>query len=62
MFLVLIIVVIVFILSLFVFLLTRSVVSEPGVDPPCSELNWMQDLPQARCAEYWKERNLEESK
>ena len=32
------------------------------VEPPCSELNWMRDLPQKRCVEYWKQRNLEEGR
>ena len=57
-----IIIAIVLVASLFVFVLTRSLVKEPVVEPPCSELNWMRDLPQARCVEYWKQRDLEESR
>lgn len=31
-------------------------------EPPCEELVWMRDSPQARCVEYWKQRNLEEQR
>lgn len=34
----------------------------PVPEPPCEELVWMRDSPQARCVEYWKQRNLEEEK
>jgi hypothetical protein len=57
-----IVIAVVLIVSLFVFVLTRSLVNEPVVDPPCSELSWMRDLPQKRCVEYWKQRDLEESR
>lgn len=30
-------------------------------EPPCEELMWMRDSPQARCVEYWKERNMKEN-
>lgn len=32
-------------------------VKQPIPEVPCEELNWMRDLPQARCVEYWKEQN-----
>lgn len=34
----------------------------PIVEPPCSELTWMRDLPQARCKAYWKQRDIDEAR
>ena len=33
---------------------------KPPKEVPCSELRWMRDLPQQRCKEYWRQRNIEE--
>lgn len=34
----------------------------PVKEPPCEELRWMRDAPQARCVEYWKlQDKLEEA-
>lgn len=32
----------------------------PVPDPPCEELVWMRDSPQARCVEYWNQQDLKE--
>lgn len=33
----------------------------PRKEPPCEELAWMRDAPQARCVEYWKNIKVEEA-
>lgn len=44
-----------------IFFLPKEV-EQPIVEPPCSELAWMRDLPQRRCVEYWKQRDIDEAR
>ena len=51
------------VVALIYFLPKMSEQTAPPVkEPPCEELGWMRDAPQARCVEYWKlQDKLEEA-